>query len=143
MATTITTRTGGTVTDAIAKANAVCVVTGTTGPFDGSPHTASGACHGVIGEGEGLAAANLSGTTHTDVGDYPTDPWTFAGQRQLQQRGRHGPRPHCRRTSHRRRRRRYWSMISRARTNMFLFVEKTQFRPDLSGARRHLGARYG
>ncbi len=31
----------------------------------------------MIGEGEGLAAANLSGTMHTDVGDYPTDPWTF------------------------------------------------------------------
>src|SRR6185436_4619449 len=28
-------------------------------------------------KGEALAGLNLTGTTHTNAGDYPADPWTF------------------------------------------------------------------
>src|SRR5262249_17937894 len=61
----------------IAKANPSCSVTGYAAVSDGNPHTASGSCLGVFGEGDVLAGLDLSGTTHTAVGDYPTDPWTF------------------------------------------------------------------
>jgi hypothetical protein len=39
------------------------------------PHTATGSCLGVLSET--LMGLNLSATTHTDVGSYPNDPWTF------------------------------------------------------------------
>jgi hypothetical protein len=37
---------------------------------DGNSHTASGSCRGP-------GSLELSGTAHTDPGDYPADPWTF------------------------------------------------------------------
>jgi hypothetical protein len=62
----------------ITKANATTVVSGYNVGYDSSPHTATGTAIGVMGEDlSGLLA--LGGTTHTDVGDYPSDPWTFAG----------------------------------------------------------------
>jgi hypothetical protein len=64
----------GTVTDSIAKANATIAVTPYTVTYDGLPHTATGTATGV--QGENLAGLDLSGTTHTDAGDY-TDAWTF------------------------------------------------------------------
>jgi len=66
---------GGSVHDSLTKADPVCTITPYNIPFDGNSHTALGACLGV--KGETLAGLDLSGTTHTDVGDYPTDPWAF------------------------------------------------------------------
>ncbi len=64
-----------TTTANITEADPVCTITGYSVPYDGSPHTATGSCLGVVGET--LAGLNLSGTTHTAAGNYPTDPWTF------------------------------------------------------------------
>src|SRR6185295_7806625 len=64
----------------ITKADAIIVVTPYTVNFDGNPHTATGTATGVETIPANLnSLLNLSGTTHTAVGDYPTDPWTFAG----------------------------------------------------------------
>ena len=59
----------------IDKANPVCTVTGYDVTYDAQAHTATGECLGV--EGETLAGLDLTGTTHTAAGDYPTDGWTF------------------------------------------------------------------
>ena len=67
--------TSGTVSDAIAKANAVIVVTPYSVTYDAAAHTATGTAKGVLGES--LAGLDLSGTTHTNAGTYATDPWTF------------------------------------------------------------------
>ena len=68
--------TSGTVTDEIAKADATCSISGYNVVLDGNPHTATGTCTGV--DEEDLSSGlNLAGTTHTNVGDYPNDPWTF------------------------------------------------------------------
>ena len=68
--------TSGTVADAISQANATITVTPYTVPYDGNPHTATGTAKGA--KGEDLSAdLDLSQTTHTNVGDYPNDPWTF------------------------------------------------------------------
>lgn len=57
------------------KADAVIVVTGYSVQYDGDPHTATGSATGV--NGESLAGLDLSGTTHTNAGNYAGDPWTF------------------------------------------------------------------
>jgi hypothetical protein len=57
------------------KADAVIVVTGYSVQYDGNPHTATGSATGV--NGESLAGLDLSGTTHTNAGNYAGDPWTF------------------------------------------------------------------
>lgn len=59
----------------INKANASCNVTPYNLIYDAVPHTATGSCTGV--GGVLLAGLNLSGTTHTNAGNYPNDPWTF------------------------------------------------------------------
>jgi hypothetical protein len=59
----------------IDRANADCSVTGYDVVYDTASHTATGSCLGVLGET--LAGLDLSGTTHTNPGDYPSDPWTF------------------------------------------------------------------
>ena len=43
-----------------------------------TPHTATGTATGV-GGADLSAGLNLTGTTHTDAGDYPSDAWSFAG----------------------------------------------------------------
>ena len=68
--------TNGTVDNNIAKANPSCNIAGYTVYHDGQPHTASGSCQGVGTDGT-LATLDLSQTTHTDVGTYNNDPWTF------------------------------------------------------------------
>ena len=68
-----TTRTQVTLT--INRANATITVTPYSVPFDGNPHTATGTATGV--NGVSLAGLVSRGTTHTAVGDYPSDPWTF------------------------------------------------------------------
>ena len=65
----------GTVHDHIAKADATIDVTPYSVTYDGNPHTATGTATGV--KGEALSGLDLSGTTHTNAGDYATDPWTF------------------------------------------------------------------
>ncbi len=65
----------GTVADTIGQAAAVCSVTGYSVMYDGLPHTAIGSCKDLAGND--LAGLDLSGTTHTDVGIYDGDPWTF------------------------------------------------------------------
>jgi hypothetical protein len=57
------------------KADATIVVTPYNVPYDGNPHTATGTATGV--NSESLSGLDLSGTTHTNVGNYAGDPWTF------------------------------------------------------------------
>ena len=67
----------GTVHDQIDRANPDCSsIAGYHVTYDGDSHTAGGSCKG-IGGGE-LAGLDLSGTAHTNAGDYPSDPWSFA-----------------------------------------------------------------
>src|ERR1700719_2920159 len=65
----------GTTHDAIAKANAVIVVTPYNVTYDGNAHTATGTATGV--KNENLSGLDLSGTSHTGAGTYGADPWTF------------------------------------------------------------------
>ena len=61
-----------------AKANATINVTPYTVTYDGSSHTATGMATGV--NSENLAALlDLTGTAHTNAGNYATDPWIFGG----------------------------------------------------------------
>jgi hypothetical protein len=66
----------GTVHDNIGKAHATITVTPYNVVFDSNPHTATGTATGVCSDNLN-ALLNLSGTTHTAPGDWPTDPWTF------------------------------------------------------------------
>jgi hypothetical protein len=59
----------------ISRANATIVVTPYGVVYNGVPHTATGTAKGVLNES--LSGLNLSGTTHTNPGDFPTDPWSF------------------------------------------------------------------
>jgi trimeric autotransporter adhesin len=66
----------GTVSDNIAKADATITVTPYSVTYDGMAHTSTGTATGI--GGENLASGlNLSGTTHTNAGNYLNDPWTF------------------------------------------------------------------
>jgi len=67
------TLTNGTLT--VTKANAVIVVTPYSVTYNGAAHTATGTAKGVLNES--LSGLDLSGTTHTNAGDYPADAWTF------------------------------------------------------------------
>lgn len=62
-------------TGIITKATPVISVTGYTVVYDGVAHTATGTATGV--GGEILSGLDLSGTTHTNVGTYNHDSWTF------------------------------------------------------------------
>ena len=68
----------GTVHDVIDKADALIGVTPYAGTYTGTAHTATGTAKGIGGV-DLSAGLNLSGTTHTDAGDYPADPWSFTG----------------------------------------------------------------
>src|SRR5207237_1650232 len=65
-----------TVTDSIAKANAVINVTPYSVAYDGNSHTATGTATGVHSE-DLSSELVLSGTTHTNASAY-TDTWTLA-----------------------------------------------------------------
>ena len=67
----------GSSTFVIEKIDPICSVDSYNVPYNGSPHTATGSCVGILGE-DLSSGLNLSGTTHTDAGDYPSDPWTFS-----------------------------------------------------------------
>ena len=73
--------TNGTVHDVIAKANANDRRRPVPRHLRRQPHTATGTATGVESPSPVDLAGllNLGGTTHTNAGDYPTDPWTFAG----------------------------------------------------------------
>ena len=60
----------------ISKAAATIVVTPYNVTYDGTAHTATGTATGVLGENLS-SELNLSGTTHTAAGSYPSDSWTF------------------------------------------------------------------
>ncbi|MDO8522889.1 MAG: DUF5011 domain-containing protein, partial [bacterium] len=62
----------------IIKADAIIDVINYDVSYDSAPHTATGTVTGVLGE-DLSAGLDLSGTTHTDVGFYPIDAWTFEG----------------------------------------------------------------
>ena len=59
----------------IAKATPTVVVTPYNLTYDGNPHSATGTVTGV--KSETLAGLDLTATTHTAAGDYPSDAWTF------------------------------------------------------------------
>lgn len=59
----------------IAKADAVISVTPYSVTYDGTQHTATGSAQGI--NSVFLAGLDLTGTTHTDAGNYNNDPWTF------------------------------------------------------------------
>jgi len=65
----------------ISKATPSVTVTPYNVIYDGQPHTATvGTITGVCGEtGASVGTVDVTGTTHTLPGDYPSDPWTFAG----------------------------------------------------------------
>jgi hypothetical protein len=67
----------GSVEIVIDKADADCSsIAGYSVTYDASAHTATGTCEGVGTDGT-LAGLDLSGTTHTNAGDYSGDPWNF------------------------------------------------------------------
>jgi Kelch motif len=68
----------GSVHDIIDKADAVIHVTAYHATYDGNPHTATGTATGV-GGADLSASLTLTGTTHTNAGDYPSDAWSFSG----------------------------------------------------------------
>jgi hypothetical protein len=59
----------------INKADPTCEITPYAVSYDGEPHSAAGACTGVLSEP--LDGLDLSGTAHSQAGVY-TDPWAFA-----------------------------------------------------------------
>jgi hypothetical protein len=59
----------------IGKTSATIEVTSYSLNYDGGAHTAAGTAKGVLNES--LSGLDVSGTTHTNAGDYPNDPWTF------------------------------------------------------------------
>ena len=66
----------GTVDNNIDKADVVIVVTPYTVTYDGTAHQSTGTATGV-GAADRSADLSLTGTVHTDAGDYTGDNWTF------------------------------------------------------------------
>jgi hypothetical protein len=70
----------GTISDKIAKVNAIITVTPYNVTYNGDPHTAAATARGVESVPADLSNLfTLSGTTHTNAGDYLADAWSFAG----------------------------------------------------------------
>jgi hypothetical protein len=67
----------GIVSDKINQATATVVVTGYTVTFDSNPHTASATATGANGVTLSATDFTLTGTTHTNVGTYAGDAWSF------------------------------------------------------------------
>jgi hypothetical protein len=68
----------GIVSDAISVATAIVNVTPYNVTFDGNPHTASATATGAGGVSLSASDFTLTGTTHTIVGTYASDSWSFA-----------------------------------------------------------------
>jgi hypothetical protein len=77
----------GTVSDAISVATAIVNVTPYNMTFDGNPHTASATATGAGGVTLSASDFTLTGTTHTNVGTYASDAWSFADQNYVSQSG--------------------------------------------------------
>jgi Bacterial Ig-like domain (group 3) len=67
----------GTLHDSIAKADASITVTPYSVTYNCAAHMATGTATGCDGDLSSLL--DLSGTSHMNAGDYPTDAWSFAG----------------------------------------------------------------
>ena len=78
--------TSGTVIDVIDKASAIIVITPYNLTYDGNPHTAGGTATGLGGV-DLSSSLDLTGTTHTNAGIYPVDPWTFTDPNYVSQSG--------------------------------------------------------
>src|SRR5207253_8277301 len=65
----------------INKADAVISVAAYSVTYDATAHTATGSAHGIESPSpvDLTSLLHLGTTTHTDAGDYPSDPWTFDG----------------------------------------------------------------
>jgi hypothetical protein len=74
---TTTTSPAPTITDTIGKANAAVVVTPYNVQWDGNPHTAASTITGVNGQTGAAVGTVTLNTTHTDIGTYNTDSWSF------------------------------------------------------------------
>ncbi|MBS0267328.1 MAG: Ig-like domain repeat protein [Planctomycetes bacterium] len=70
-----------TITDTINKANATVIVTPYSAPYNGVAHKATvTSITGVAGQtGATVGTVNLNNTTHTSVGLYASDSWSFTG----------------------------------------------------------------
>jgi hypothetical protein len=66
-----------TITDTINRANAAVVVTPYSVQWDGNPHTATYTITGVNGETGATVGAVTLNSTHTAIGTYNTDSWSF------------------------------------------------------------------
>jgi len=66
----------GSVDNIITKATATIDVTPYSVTYDGNAHAATGTTIGV--KGEALSGLDLTKTTHTNAGEYPSDAWTFS-----------------------------------------------------------------
>ena len=68
-----------TITDTILKATANITITPYNVTYNGNPQTATGTATGVETPTPTNLSAGLTlgGTTHTNAGTYPSDPWTF------------------------------------------------------------------
>ncbi len=65
----------GLLTQIMNKADPTISVASYSVTYDGNSHTATGSATGV--NSESLSGLDLTGTTHTNAGDYPSDAWTF------------------------------------------------------------------
>jgi len=72
------TQTLATASSFVAKATATLTVTPYTGNFDGNPHSATAVITGVNGE-TGATVGTFSAPSHTAVGTYPNEAYTFTG----------------------------------------------------------------
>ena len=70
--------TSATTTATIRKVDATINVSGYSVAYNATAHMATGTATGV-GSVDLSAGLNLTGTSHTDAGDYPADAWTFTG----------------------------------------------------------------
>ena len=76
----------GTVHDEIAKADASISVSPYSTTYNCAAHMATGTATGVCSD-DLSSSLDLSGTSHTDAGDYPSDSWTFTNPNYNSQSG--------------------------------------------------------
>ena len=77
----------GSATVSITPATAVVTVTGYSVTYDGNQHEAMVVATGVGTDADLSGSVDLSGTAHTDAGNYATDPWSFSNPNYVSQSG--------------------------------------------------------
>ena len=77
----------GSATVSITPATAVVTVTPYSVTYDGNQHEATVVATGVGTDGDLSGSVDLSGTAHTDAGNYATDPWSFSNPNYVSQSG--------------------------------------------------------